>query len=184
MRFTPKGDNPLWKAIYDHAVLLSPGDLIGWDRFEVLLGYDPSQPGQSRGPILTASKRLLTDHNRVLVSVRGEGYRVATADGHEGIARSGQRAARRKIRGAHLVATHVDRNALTDKQRASLDAVAHVLAAQNAMLKRHDVRISTVEGATQAQDARLDVLEATLRKHGIDVPSQRTVSGEVVDDAT
>ena len=74
--------------------------------------------------------------------------------------------------------THVDRNALTESQRSSLDALAHVLASQNAMLKRHDARIGAVETVTQTQDARLDVLEATLRRHGIDVPERRTVVGE------
>ena len=34
-------------------------------------------------------------------------------------------------------------------------------------------------GTTKQQDARLDVLEAVLRKNGIDVPTQRTVQAEI-----
>ena len=176
--FTPKGEQPLWQAVYDHAMTLEPGELIGWDRLTVILGYDPQPAGASRTPILTASKRLLTDHGRTLVSVRGKGYRVAHAKEHEGIGRGFQRSAQRKLRRGVEVTTCVDRNALTESQRSSLDALAHVLASQNAMLKRHDARIGVVETVTQDQDARLDVLEATLRKHGIEVPKQRTVQAE------
>ena len=179
MAFGPKGDAPLWRPIYDHALELEPGDLIGWDRMAVLLGYDPSPPGASRSPIHMASRRLLTDHNRTLVSVRGKGYRVARAEEQEGIGRSYQRGARRKMTRAVAVTTHVDRNQLTEAQRTSLDAVAAVLAAQNAMLKRHDARLADVEVSTKQQDARLDVLEAVLRKNGIDVPTQRTVQAEI-----
>lgn len=178
MAFTPKGDAPLWQAVYDHAANLNPGDLIGYDMLTVLLGYDPSSPGASRGPIHTAARRLLTDHDRTLVSVRGKGYKVALASEHEGLARAGQRSARRSLKRSHEVAVHVDRNALTVEQQSSLDALAHVLAAQNAMLKRHGNRIAVVETTTTTHDARLDVLEATLRKHGIDVPQPRTVEGE------
>jgi hypothetical protein len=172
----------MWRAVYDHALLLEPGDIIDWAALEKLLDYDPSAPGASRSPILTASRRLLTDHSRCLVSVRGVGYKVAKAEEQEGIGRSYQRGARRKLRKAVDVTTFVDRNALDETQRKSLDALAHVLAAQNAMLKRHDTRITTVETATQKQDARLDVLEATLRKHGIDVPQQQTINGEVLTE--
>ena len=178
--FEPKGDQSQWQTIYDHAVNLAPGDLIDWDKLTTLLGYDPSVPGASRSPILTAAKHLLQNHDRTLVSVRGKGYRIAKAEEHEGIARSGQQSARRKIRNAVAVTTHVDRNALTPAQQQSLDALAHVLSRQNAMLKRYDRRITAVEASDQQQDARLDVLEATLRKHGIPIPETRTIEGETV----
>lgn len=180
MAFTPKGDAPLWQAIYDEAVLLEPGDVIGFDRLAVLLGYDPQPAGASRTPIHTASRRLLKDHDRTLLSVRGKGYKVAHASEHEGIARQKQRSGRRQIRRAHTVATHVDRNALTVDQRTSLDAFAHILAQQNSMLKRHDKRLTAVESSSTTHDARLDVLEQVLRTHGIEVPKSQTVEGETV----
>jgi hypothetical protein len=173
--FIPKGEKPLWQLVYDHAVRLTPGDLITWADFEQLLGYDPSVAGASRGPIHTASRRLLRDHDRTLTSVRKRGYRVAFANEHEPIARSGQRSATKKLRRSADVAVHVDRNALTPKEASSLDSLAHVLTAQAAMLKRQERRITGVEADVQRQDDRLDVLEATLRKHGIEIPKLRVV---------
>jgi hypothetical protein len=178
--FEAKGDQPMWQAVYDHAAGLNPGDMIGWDRLTAILGYDPSVPGASRSPILTASKHLLENHDRTLISVRGKGYRVTKAEEHEGIARGNQRSARRKIRNAVSVTTHVDRNQLTTAQQQSLDTLAHVLAQQNSMLKRHDQKLEHHDQQITQQDARFDVLEATLRKHGIPIPENRTVDGETV----
>lgn len=179
--FTPRGERPLWREVYDHAMTLDTNDVIDWQCLKDLIGYDPSLPGSSRTPILTASRRLLREHSRLLVSVRGKGYRIAEAAEQEGYARGDQRSARRKLTNAHAKAVHVNKNDLTETQRASIDALAHVLAAQNAMLKRHDVRLTTVEETAKVQDARLDVLEATLRRHGIDVPDRTPIPGEVVE---
>lgn len=76
MAFAPKGDVPLWRKVYDHAVNLAPGEVIGWDTFTALLGYDPEPPGANRSPIRTAAARLADEGVVTLVSVRGEGYRV------------------------------------------------------------------------------------------------------------
>jgi len=174
--FTAKGDQPLWQAVYDHAVLLAAGDMISYATLADLLGYDPSEPGRSRSPIYAASRRLLTEHDRTLVAVKGKGYRIAYAHEHEGIARGKQRGARRRIRSAVAISTHVDVRQLTPTQRRSLEAVAHVLAAQNAMLSRHDARIGAAEKDIRRVDDRIAALEATLTRHGIEVP------GEIVID--
>lgn len=176
--FEPAGDLPKWRLIYDHAEQLQPGDLINWATLTELLGYDPSTPGAARSPITTASKHLLIDHSRTLTAVRGKGYRIARADEHETIAKGGQRSARRKLSGALGVAIHVNRNELSEPQRRSLDAFAHVLAQQNAMLKRHDAKIKDIETVAQQQDARLDVLEDVLRKAGIPIPERTIIEGE------
>lgn len=178
--FTPKGEKALWRNVYDHAALLAPGDIITYTQLTTMLGYDPSEPGRSRSPIYTASRRLLKDHNRTLIVQQGSGYRVARASEHEGLARAGQRSARRKIGRAVDVSTYVDVTELTAEQRKSLDAVALVLRAQNAMLQRHDTRIGVVEKDVQRQDDRLAALEAALARQGIDVPRADVVQGEVV----
>lgn len=177
--FQPKGDVPQWRLVYDKAATLQPGDVITYPDLAGLLGYDPSELGRSRSPIHTASRRMLKDHDRTLVAVPKKGYRVAHASEHEGIARAGQRSARRRISHAVAVTTHVDVTALTPGQRRSLEAVAHVLAAQNAMLSRHDARIGDVEKDVRRVDDRIAALEAVLARNGIDVPKVEDVPGEL-----
>ena len=181
MAFKPKGDVAMWRAVHDHAAALSPGDLIPYATLSDLLGYDLTVPGASRTPIQVAGRRLLDSHERTLIAVRGVGYRVALASEHEGLARGGQRSARRKLARAHTVAVRVDRNQLTTEQQSSLDAFAHVLAQQNAMLKRNERRVAAVETSVREHDERIEVLEATLRRHGIAAPKVETIAGEAAD---
>lgn len=188
-RFEPKGDKALWRKVYDFAVDLEPGDLITWEQFEEILGYDPGVPGMGAGrqPVYMAARRMLVDHDRTLISVRNQGYRVAHAHEQEGMARSAQRAARRKIRRGMDLAVHVDISQLTAGQRRSVEAVAHVLAAQNAMLARHEDRITEVE-EVQAKvahvqavaDDRIAALEAALLRLGIPIPRTEVILGETV----
>lgn len=176
-RFEPKDDKALWRKVYDIAVEMEPGELLGWDQLEQILGYDPGVPGMGAGrtPIYTASRRMLKEHSKTLISVRGKGYRVAYAHEQEGMARSKQRVARRQIRHGMDLAVHVDVRQLTPSQRRSIEAVAHVLAAQNAMLARHEERISDVEQIQERTDDRVAALEAALRQFGIPIPRSEVV---------
>lgn len=179
---TTKEDTTLWHGIHDHALKLAPNDIITYQQLTNILGYDPSTPGQSRTPIYVASKHLLEDHNRTLVAVRGKGYRVAPASEHERLARGQQHAARRRIGKAVALATHVDFHALTPKQQKAVDAIAHVLKGQQAMLDRHDEQIGRVETSVRRVDDRIAALEAVLAQHGIAVPQADEITGEVLDD--
>jgi hypothetical protein len=176
--FKPVGTRAMWREIYDNASVLSPGAIITYEDLEVLIGYDLSKPGASRSPIYRASQELLSRRSKMLIPVPGEGYRVAHATEHETAAKGHQRGARRKLTKAVSVAVNVDRNQLTDAQRKSLDGLADLLMAQNAMLSRHDRRIGDVEKDVAKVDDRVGVLEQALRTHGIDVPERRVVEGE------
>lgn len=178
--FEPKGDVPQWRLIYDLAIVRAPDDLITYEEIENVLGYDV-QTGH-RSPIYKASKHLLEDHQRTLVAELNRGYRIARADEHYTLAKGQQKGARRKIRRGVALSTHVDLAALTPRQRGLIEDLNHVLMAQNAMLARHDTRIGDVEKDTRRIDDRVDVLEATLAKHGITVPQSQTVKGEVVEE--
>lgn len=169
---------PLWQRIYDHATPLTPGDIITYLQLTDILGYDPSQPGKSRSPIHTASRRMLIDLDRTLVAVPKIGYRVAYAHEHETIARTGQRAARRKVSRALDVITHVDITALATEQRRSADALVQVLSMQAAMLARHDARIGTVEKDVRRVDDRVAALEQIIASHGIQVPDEIVVDDQ------
>ena len=180
--FQPKGDRALWEEVFLLAQDAEPGTVLTFDDLSAVLGYDVSAQGSSRTPILRASDRLLESRNKVLTSVRGVGYRVVEPSEQEGLARGRQRRARRQIAKGVSLVVNVDRNALTIEQRASVDALCQVLTAQNAMLRRHDRRIGTVERTVQEVDSRVTVMEALLRRHGIDLPQGRTIEGEIVPE--
>lgn len=178
--FEPKnGHTPQWRVVYDLAVKRNPGDLITYPELTEALGYDPRVG--PRGPIHTASEKMLETHDRALVSVRGQGYRVALATEHYGLAKGKQRQARRRITQGIALAVHVDVSQLDQKQRAALDGLSQVLMAQNAMLSRHSRQISTIEQTVSQVDDRVAVLEGLLRARGIDVPGRVVVEGEVGD---
>lgn len=169
---------PKWREIYDNASTLPPGALITYEDLEALIGYDPSKPGAARTPIYRASDELLTKRSKMLVPVPGEGYRVAHASEHEKVARANHSSASKKLVKAEVVAVHVDRNQLNEEQRKSIDNFTDMVRAQNAMLARHDTRITDVEEVVAKVDDRVGVLEQTLKAHGIDVPERRVVEGE------
>lgn len=179
--FEPKGDRPQWESVYDLAKNAKPSTVLTFAELSEVLGYDVSAQGASRTPILRASERLLESENKVLHSVRGVGYRVAEPSEQEGLARGRQKRARKQIAKGVALVVNVDRNALTAEQRNSVDALCQVLTAQNAMLRRHDRRIGSVERTIREVDDRVSAMEALLRRHGIPVPENVTIDGEIVE---
>jgi hypothetical protein len=181
MMFKPKGDKPMWAKVLDLVEDLPSGTIVKFAELEAVLGYDPSQPGAARHPIRKAADYLLESKSRTLRAERGIGYRVAEATEHEGMARGRQRSARRQVSKAVALTLHVDRNALTEAQRTSIDALGQVLSAQNAMLRRHDVRITDVEIDVRQVDDRVAALEALLKRNGLAIPAAETIVAEVVE---
>jgi alkylated DNA nucleotide flippase Atl1 len=180
MIFTPKGEKPQWEKVLDLVLELPAGTIVTFAELEKVLGYDPSRPGAARHPIRKAADHLLEARQRTLRADRGVGYRVAAATEHEGMARGRQRSARRHVTKAVALTVNVDRNQLTHAQRESIDALGAVLMAQNAMLRRHDVRITDVEIDVQKVDDRVSALEAMLRAHGLEVPDPQVIPGETI----
>jgi hypothetical protein len=174
--FEPKnGTTPMWRLVYDLAITRNPGDLITYEELTETLGYDPRIG--PRNPIHSAAKHLLDDRDRTLIAVRGQGYRIALATEHYGLARGKQKEARRKISKGIALAVHVDVNELTPRQRTAIDGLSQVLMMQNEMLSRHDKRIATVETVIHQVDDRVAALEGILRTHGIATPE--TTIGEI-----
>ena len=169
---------------------IEPGQTIEKEWLEERFGITPAQTiAQAeknnqlfRTSIWQLRETLLTKHKLILRPVAGVGYRVVEPSEQEGLARGRQRRARRQIAKGVSLVVNVDRNALTIEQRASVDALCQVLTAQNAMLRRHDRRIGTVERTVQEVDSRVTVMEALLRRHGIDLPQGQTVEGEIVPE--
>lgn len=182
--FKSSGARARWREIYDHAAELKPGDIITYDTLTELLGYNPAKQGASRTPIARAGQELLTKRSRMLIAVRGVGYKIAHASEHEVKARGYQKSARRRMRSAVATTTHVDRNELSIAQRKSIDAFTDALVFQASVLDRHETQIADLRRTVTQVDDKYDVLVAALQSQGISVPDRVTVAGETVDENT
>lgn len=100
------------------------------------------------GRAANASKsRLLKQHNRVLVSVRGRGYRVARPNESAGIAMGYRDGADRRISKAMAVLNHTDERELTQAERSRHHATKVLITdLQNRMHNAED-RLSMLEKA-------------------------------------
>jgi hypothetical protein len=176
--FQPKGDLPMWRLVYDACKDKPAGTLIPHADLSDMLGYDITAPGASRTPITVAAKKMLREYDRTLRAERGQGYRVARAEEHLGLAKSSHRSARRKLNRAVDLTSHVDRSQLTERGIKAIDELGHVMRLQAAMLSRHDQRITTVEKTVDRVDDRVLALEQAIRKLGGTIPSLTVVEGE------
>ena len=157
--FTPKGTQPEWRLLYD-LVHGQPVDTVfKYDQFDKALGRDFRE---DRGPLARLQDELLSQDKRVLINVRGIGYRVAKAKEHGDLAAGQRKRARRAVRKGVRIAAGTDRSALTADERKRIDAMEHNLREQENMLRRHDERIGKAEKAVRRVDDRVDVLERQL----------------------
>ncbi|WP_435109766.1 helix-turn-helix domain-containing protein [Nocardiopsis synnemataformans] len=185
--FEPKGERPEWQMIYDHVVLLAPGDVFTHGELDQLLGRDFRS---SRSPIYDAMRRLEQSNQRTLATVVGVGYRVASASEHEGLARSHQKRSRRQLGKAVSKASSADRSALAPQERQRIDALEMSLRQQADMIQRLDTRTAkqaeelkklrreTSEDVAEVS-AKVDRIAELLDKHGINPNASRSVEKEV-----
>jgi uncharacterized membrane protein YccC len=177
MTFEPKGDVAEWQLIYDTIKPLQIGDVITYDELTEALGRDFRT---ARGPFHKANRELLTDEKRGLLNLRNVGYRVVTAEEHEGAAKAQHRFAKRRLRQSKHWLKNTDRSDLTPEVAARFDRLESTLDRQIDFTRRLDQRVARVEKAleasrSEAQDhteeisKRLVKLTEALQRHGIPV---------------
>lgn len=90
----------------------------------------PAQEHRGRHAVLMAGRRLLVDHDKLLVNVKNTGYRVAEPREHSKQSRRFAAQGRRRMRRALVTVAHVALEALTPEERAAVlaDQVRHGLA--------------------------------------------------------
>lgn len=142
--FTPKGDLPEWRLVYDRIVNLNVGDTITYDDLAAILGRPFTT---ARGPMYRAASELLHAHQRAIDNIPGVGYRIVAAAEHEQLSRRQHKAARRRLRRSRDLLTNTDRNQLTPEERERFDRLELQLARQIDFTRRLDGRLSKVEAA-------------------------------------
>lgn len=157
---------PEWKKVVDavHTQHGSPprvNAVITYAELTAILGRDFCK---ARAPIYDAERRLLTDDRRMLVNVRGVGYRIAEAREHITAANANQRRAKRQIRKGVAKLQHTDRSALTHDERTVNDYALTTLSRQQDMLTRLKTRADMVEKALKQERRERSSSDAMLQE--------------------
>jgi len=162
--FAPKGEQPEWRMLYDLVTGSAVDTVFPYDDFDRALGRDFRE---NRTPLARVQKELLREDKRVLVNVRGVGYRIAQAREHGELAVGQRQRARRAVdKGVQIVAG-ADQSSLTPKERQRLTEIEVNLRAQANMLRRTEARVAVLEKSAKHSDDRLDMLLAELKRKGL-----------------
>ncbi len=130
-------------AVVELAARAPIDETISFDRFAQIADLSADDREGVRFAVNAAKPILLRDYKRALVSVRGEGYRVALPREHAGLAERDKSSSDRKLRQAIAKLEYVDLEGMTQLQRAAHERtreaillVAHAQAQANARLDR------------------------------------------------
>jgi len=141
--FTPKGDLPEWRLIYE---LLLDGaeydDVITYDDLDQALGRDFRA---RRGPLYRARVELGVQRHRWLEAVPNRGYRVIQAREHLRVVHGHKQRARGQYRRMLTVSAATDLSQLTAKELEAFDAQARINATLVAFAFSHEQRLGRIE---------------------------------------
>lgn len=134
---------------FEHLQPLPHGAIVSYETLTHICQADATML-RTRTAILRAGRRLLHEHNKLLVNVKGRGYQVAAPSEHVGEAKRQTKAALRRHRRALSIVVHVEINGLLPEQ------LNDVLAAQtkNALLlgmTRNINRVRTLPAKQQVE---------------------------------
>lgn len=173
--FTTTAERPQWQSIYQLATGKPVGALITYEQLDEATGTDFRA---NRSALAKAVKALEENDRRTLACVVNEGYRIAAATDHEGLARNRHHRSRRQIARAVSLATNVHKDELDPEQTRRLESMETTLRAHADMLRRmgsrverqeatlRDVRRRTSE-TTAGQNERIERLEALIARAGL-----------------
>lgn len=106
-----------------------------WNQLRQIIFENPRSSRGNRA-IQQAKRRLLREHQRCLVNVRDKGYQIVQPREQEPLSKRKDAAARRRVRAALELVTHVELAALTAQERQQVDETANRYRLKLALEKR------------------------------------------------
>lgn len=110
--------------------------LIAYEEFAQAIGVNPMTDRRGRSAVLKAGRDLLAAHNKKIINVREQGYRIIRPNEHAVVSQSEQRRARRLFKQSLQTVTHVALDHLTPTEIAQVMMEQARSALQVAMAKR------------------------------------------------
>lgn len=147
--FTPKGSRALRVIITEMAAKAQFGDVLTFTELAQAIDTSDDEPGraQVRQAVSTARPLLLGDHGRLLVAVRGKGYRVALPGEASGIAQDHRRRADRQIGKAVAIIDSADTKGMTPEELRRFTAVGMVIRNLHSRMTSAEQRLADLEDA-------------------------------------
>lgn len=158
--FTPKGSRALRVIVAEMAAKADYGDVLTFADLAAAIDVEDDEQGRSqvRQTVSAARPLLLSDHGRLLVAVRGKGYRVALPGEAAGVAQDHRRRADRSIGRALAVIDKADVSAATDEERKRFQAVGVVIRNLHSRMTSAEQRLNDLEDAIFGQKPRRKVI--------------------------
>lgn len=155
--FTPKGEKPLWKMVYEYIVPMQIGDVVTYEDLSKVVDQDVTI---NRSLIYTANKHLLRDHKRLLVVERGIGYKIVEGMDIMYHASDRQIMAKKQVGLANFETTHINTLKLTPDDKDRLQK----FMAGNANIRAAFVqKIDRLEKANQITELAVGVTKDDLQ---------------------
>jgi hypothetical protein len=141
--FSPKGDVPEWRLIYDGLLTDADfGTVITYDMLDDALGR-PFLPG--RWPIYRARRELAEMRSRWIESVPGVGYEVIEAREHINAAQARKRRARTQLKQMVTIQNVTDLARLTPEELVVYDRQSRINMGLYMIAVQHERRLERIE---------------------------------------
>jgi hypothetical protein len=162
--FQPKGSRALRVIVAELAAKASFGDVLTFTELAEAIDVQDDEPGrgQVRQAVSAARPVLLADHGRLLVAVRGKGYRVALPGEAAGVAQDHRRRADRQISKAVAIVDSADTKGMTPEELRRFTAVGMVIRNLHGRMTAAEQRLADLEDAVFGQTPRQKVIPGKI----------------------
>lgn len=167
--FEKIGNEPQWRVVYEHIRNLDAGTMVTMKQLQNLLPNAPE--GSVRTAFHRAMKEMETVDHRSFVTEWGIGYRVASANEHEKLARRQQKFARRRLDAGLRKIEATDRSQLTSDELRRLDSLEEHVRRTRSFIRQVERRkggvmepVAEQSGLSADSQGNLKVTEDGLSK--------------------
>jgi hypothetical protein len=147
--FKPAGDRSYRDAVLELATVTPLGELLEFTRLASVLRLSTSADDRTiiRGAVSAARPRLIRDHGRALIAVRGKGYRIARPGELADVAQDYRQRADRQVNRALLVVKHADTSGMTAVEYQRFEATRIIITSLHMRMNMMDERLARLESA-------------------------------------
>ena len=178
------------QVIVDFVAPKQQGDVISHDELITELQNGTDREITQRhiySAVPAACRVLIREHSMALISLPGDGYRIAEPDEWFQLANQRRRrAARETIKGTELI-VHSPRGKMSPETRNRVDAMQVQIAQAQAILSHHAIKHRRHEQAIASLTKRHEQAVASLTKRVDKLegkPETETVDGTATEDTT
>lgn len=159
--FEPKGEKSMWQILYDAVKDLEIGYFLSWQKLHSLTGFDIEY--KYRSLVYQANKHLLKNHQRMLISKRKEGYRIAEQKEQLGQGINRRKRGRRQFEKGILELNYCNTDQLSpEEQTMRIQFINHMQSLAKIARKRNLEAVQKTKQALKAQESSLSRIDSMM----------------------